>query len=102
MAEEPEIDTDTPSVARVYDYYLGGGANFKADRELARRTIEVLPEVRAAATANRHFLRRAVRFAAEQGIRQFLDLGAGIPNVNPTHEVARAVHPDAKVVYVDS
>uniref|UniRef100_UPI0018D07619 SAM-dependent methyltransferase n=1 Tax=Sciscionella sediminilitoris TaxID=1445613 RepID=UPI0018D07619 len=54
------------------------------------------------AVENRHFLRRAVRFAAEQGIRQFLDLGAGIPNVNPTHEVARAVNPDTKVVYVDS
>ncbi|WP_031469644.1 SAM-dependent methyltransferase [Sciscionella sediminilitoris] len=99
---EQDIDTTTPNVARVYDYYLGGGANFEADREFANKMLAILPEARIAAIANRRFQGRAVRFAAQQGVRQFLDLGAGIPTAHPTHEVARAVHPDAKVVYVDS
>lgn len=99
---EKDIDTSKPNVARAYDYYLGGGTNFTADREFAKRILEGLPEARTMAIANRQFQGRAVRLLAEQGVRQFLDLGAGIPTVNPTHEAAREVQPDAKVVYVDS
>ncbi|HJP75239.1 MAG TPA: SAM-dependent methyltransferase [Pseudonocardiaceae bacterium] len=92
---------DTPSAARVYDWYLGGANNFEVDREFGRKVEEAMPSVRAIAAANRAFLHRAVRYLADHGIRQFLDLGSGIPTVGNVHEIAQQVYPGAKVVYVD-
>jgi SAM-dependent methyltransferase len=90
-----------PSIARVYDYYLGGSHNFAVDRELGARIVEVAPETVQIARANRAFLRRAVRYCVEVGIRQFLDLGSGIPTVGNVHDVAQSLDAAAKVVYVD-
>jgi hypothetical protein len=95
------IDTTIPSVARIYDYLLGGKDNFEADRAAAARFIELVPEVPQIARANRQFLARSVRFLAKAGVRQFIDLGAGLPTPPNVHEVARKVIPDARVVYVD-
>ncbi len=86
----------------MYDYYLGGKNNFPADREAAENVIAAFPGIRRLARANRGFLVRAVWFLAEHGIRQFIDLGAGIPTTPNVHEVARQVIPDARVVYVDN
>jgi hypothetical protein len=97
----PPIDPDKPSAARVYDHLLGGEHNFAVDRELAARMIEVEPDTPAIVRATRAFLQRAVRFAATEGIAQFLDLGSGIPTVGNVHEVARDVRPRARVAYVD-
>ena len=97
-----DVDTQVPNVARVYDYYLGGCCNFATDREFAQDILQGFPEARDFAIANRRYQGRAVRYVSQQGIRQFLDLGAGIPTVNPTHEVARSINPDARVVYVDN
>ena len=97
-----QLDTSVPHSARMYDYYLGGKDNFAADRAAADRVVELLPTVPTTARANRRFLGRAVRFAAEQGIRQFLDIGTGIPTAHNTHEAAQKVLPDARVVYVDN
>jgi hypothetical protein len=97
-----ELDLDRPNAARMYDYYLGGSHNFAVDRELAAKVLEAWPDMPRAAQANRAFLRRAVRFLAGQGIRQFLDIGSGIPTVGNVHEVAQAAAPGAKVVYVDT
>jgi len=97
-----EVDVDTPSPARMYDYYLGGSHNFAADRELAEETIRMWPDVRPVARANRAFLRRAVTALAAAGVEQFLDLGAGIPTVGSVHEVARTANPQARTVYVDA
>ena len=97
-----ELDLDRPNAARMYDYYLGGSHNFAVDRELAGQVLEAWPDMPRAAQANRAFLRRAVRFLAAQGIRQFLDIGSGIPTVGNVHEVAQAAAPDARVVYVDT
>ncbi|MBB5957641.1 hypothetical protein FHS29_004236 [Saccharothrix tamanrassetensis] len=102
MAERPDIDLTRPSAARVYDYYLGGAHNFAVDREMARQAIEMWPEVPLIMQANRAFLRRAVEFCVERGVRQFLDLGSGIPTVGNVHEVARRADPGAQVVYVDN
>jgi hypothetical protein len=96
------LDLTVPSAARMYDYYLGGKDNFEVDRERAEQIISAYPEVRAAARANRQFLARAVHAVAESGVRQFLDLGAGLPTQGPVHEIVRQVHPDARVVYVDN
>lgn len=96
-----DVDLDRPSAARVYDYYLGGSHNFAVDREMARRAIEMWPELPLIMQANRAFLRRAVRYLVDQGITQFLDIGSGIPTVGNVHEVAQAATPDARVVYVD-
>ena len=96
----PGIDPEIPSAARVYDYYLGGHHNFASDRAMAARALARWPALPRIMQANRAFLRRAVRFATEQGITQFLDLGSGIPTVGAVHDVARAVV-DARVVYVD-
>lgn len=93
--------TDVPHSARVYDYMLGGTDNYPADREVGDELIAAMPFVRDVVRANRAFLRRATRFAAEAGVDQFLDLGAGLPTSPSTHEVARAVIPDARVAYVD-
>lgn len=96
-----EIDLDRPSAARVYDYFLGGSHNVAADRELARQAIATWPELPQIMHANRAFLRRAVRYCVEQGVRQFLDIGSGIPTVGNVHEVAQQAAPESKVVYVD-
>jgi SAM-dependent methyltransferase len=90
-----------PSVARVYDYYLGGSHNFASDREFADRAMRAMPTLRALVRDNRDFLRRVVRHLCGLGVDQFLDLGSGIPTVGNVHEVARAVLPGARVVYVD-
>jgi hypothetical protein len=98
-----EINTDVAHPARVYDYWLGGKDNFPADRALAELMIQAIPNMRAMAAANRAFLGRAVRYLAEeQGVRQFLDIGTGIPTSPNVHEVAQAAASDARVVYVDN
>ncbi len=95
------IDITVPSVSRMYDYYLGGSHNFEVDREAARRAMEFLPGLPKIMQANRAFLRRAVRFAAGEGVTQFLDIGSGIPTFGNVHEVAQAAVAGARVVYVD-
>jgi SAM-dependent methyltransferase len=97
----PGVDTRRANVARVYDYWLGGGHNFLADQDVGRAIAAVEPGIRAIARANRAFLGRAVRFLAGQGIRQFLDIGSGIPTEGNVHEVAQRADQAAKVVYVD-
>jgi O-methyltransferase involved in polyketide biosynthesis len=104
MAEQASrgIDTTIPNVARIYDYLLGGKDNFAADRAAAKQFLTVIPDIAAIAADNRAFLARAVRYlAAEAGIRQFLDLGGGLPTRSNVHEIAQQVAPDARVVYVD-
>jgi hypothetical protein len=97
------VDIDKPSAARMYDYLLGGSHNFAVDREfLEKRILSIQPEAKRFAIMNRAFLRRAVLFMLEQGIRQFLDLGSGIPTVGNVHEIAQTVDPEARVVYVDN
>lgn len=95
-----EIDLDTPSAVRVHDFYLGGN-NFACDRELGKKVLAIAPEVRAAALANRAFLRRVIQLCTENGIRQFLDLGSGVPTSGNTQEIARQLAPGSIVVYVD-
>ncbi|MFJ3230771.1 SAM-dependent methyltransferase [Streptomyces sp. NPDC086787] len=95
------IDISVPSVSRIYDFYLGGSHNFEVDREAARRAMEFLPGLPKIMQANRAFMRRAVRYAVEQGIDQFLDIGSGIPTFGNVHEVAQAARPGARVLYVD-
>ncbi|MGI5328237.1 SAM-dependent methyltransferase [Actinomadura nitritigenes] len=96
------IDPNQASVARVYDYLLGGAHNFSADRDIARTLEAIEPQARAIAAANRAFLVRAVRYlAAEAGVRQFLDIGSGIPTQGNVHEIVHRVDPAARVVYVD-
>lgn len=85
----------------MYDYYLGGKDNYRVDREAVERVAEAMPEIRQLAQENRAFLRRAVRYMARQGVRQFIDIGSGLPTAGNTHEVAQQVAPDARVVYVD-
>lgn len=96
------IDTSKPHPARIYDYLIGGKQNFEADRFVAERISESMPVIPRLARANRAFLGRAVRYAAQQGVKQFLDIGAGLPAAGNTHEVVQSVHPDASVVYVDN
>jgi hypothetical protein len=99
----PLFDTGVPHIARVYNYWLGGKDHFAADRELAERFIKADPEVIAGVRANRAFLGRAVHFlGTEARLRQFLDIGTGIPTANNTHEVAQRAAPDSRVVYVDN
>ena len=99
----PVIDTSKPHPARMYDYYLGGKNHFAADRATAEKGLAAWPAGRVAARENRAFLGRAVRFlAAEAGIRQFLDIGTGLPTTNSVHEVAQAVAPSSRVVYADN
>jgi hypothetical protein len=98
-----DINTDVAHPARVYDYWLGGKDNFPADRALAEMMIQAIPNMRGLAAANRAFLRRAVRYlAAEAGVRQFLDIGTGIPTSPNVHEVAQEAAPGTRVVYVDN
>ncbi|MDI3420030.1 SAM-dependent methyltransferase [Streptomyces luteolus] len=97
----PGIDISKPSVSRMYDFYLGGSHNFEVDREAARKAMEFMPGLPKIMQANRAFMRRAVRFAVESGITQFLDIGSGIPTFGNVHEVVQKANPRAKVVYVD-
>jgi len=96
------IDLERPNAARIYDYLLGGAANFEQDRVFAEKLLEVMPLARPAARLNRAFLRRAVRFCVESGIRQFVDVGSGIPTVGNVHEIAQAYAPDSRVLYIDN
>ncbi|MGW5640551.1 SAM-dependent methyltransferase [Streptomyces sp. NPDC003832] len=95
------IDISVPSVSRIYDYYLGGSHNFEVDREAARRAMDFMPGLPKISQANRAFMRRAVRYAAAEGVTQFLDIGSGIPTFGNVHEVARSASSEARVVYVD-
>ena len=100
--EPPSFDTTISHPARTYDYWLGGKDNYQADRDVGDQVIATLPSIRRTARANRAFLRRAVEYLAGQGIRQFLDIGTGLPTVNNTHEVAQRVAPESRIVYVDN
>jgi hypothetical protein len=103
IAVPAAIDTSVAHQARIYDYWLGGKDNFAADREAAEQAVAAYPPILRGVRAQRAFLARTVRYlAAEAGIRQFLDIGTGIPTANNTHEVAQAAAPDARVVYVDN
>lgn len=95
------IDISKPSIARAYDAALGGKDNFEVDRGFVAELLKVLPESRLLALYNRALIARGVRFLAEQGVRQFLDLGSGLPSADNTHQVVQRVAPDARVVYVD-
>jgi SAM-dependent methyltransferase len=95
------VDITVPNASRVYDFALGGVHNFRVDREFWAHAEQVMPDARLIAQANRAFLGRAVQWLAESGIRQFLDLGSGIPTLGNVHEVAQEVDPAARVVYVD-
>lgn len=98
-----QINTGVPNPARIYDYFLGGKDNFPADREVADQVLAIAPVAREVVEDNRAFLRRAVRFLAhEAGIRQFVDLGSGLPTQGNVHEIAQAIALDARVVYVDN
>ncbi|NYH76873.1 hypothetical protein FHR84_000187 [Actinopolyspora biskrensis] len=97
-----DVDLEKASAARCYDYYLGGSHNFEVDRELAHKVEAQVPHVKPLAQDNRAFLRRAVRYCLDRGIRQFLDIGSGIPTVGNVHEIAQAVDPGARVLYVDN
>ena len=98
-----KFDPSVPSVARIYDYFLGGKDNYASDREAANRIAEIEPDAASVARQNRAFLGRAVRYLAEEeGIRQFLDIGTGIPTAGNTHQIAQASAPESRVVYVDN
>ncbi|SEG98055.1 S-adenosyl methyltransferase [Nonomuraea solani] len=102
MTERP-LDTDVPSPARIYDLWLGGKDNYAIDRMVSEQILAAVPELPVLARTNREFLGRAVRYmAGEAGIRQFLDIGTGIPTSNNTHQVAQSVAPDSHIVYVDN
>ena len=96
------FDTSVAHPARIYNYWLGGKDNYEADRQAAEQAIAVTPDILPGVRANRAFLRRAVEFAAGQGIRQFLDIGTGLPTADNTHEVAQDIAPESRVVYVDN
>ncbi|MDN3355139.1 SAM-dependent methyltransferase [Actinomadura sp. DC4] len=107
MADHPDerpsaVDLSVPNIARMNDYLLGGKDNFAADREAAEALLAIAPEVKKMAVENRGFLGRVVRYLGEQGVRQFIDVAAGLPTQRNTHEVARSQVADAHVVYVDS
>ena len=97
-----EFDTNVAHPARVYDYWLGGKDHFEADRAAGAAAAEANPAILPGVRANRQFLARAVRYLADAGIRQFLDIGTGLPSANNTHEVAQAADPESRVVYVDN
>src|SRR6202051_4956470 len=100
---EPQIDITVPHSARIWNYWLGGKDNYPVDRQAGEQTLAVLPEIVDIARASRQFLVRVVRYlAADAGIRQFLDIGTGLPTVNNTHQVAQQVAPESRVVYVDN
>jgi SAM-dependent methyltransferase len=95
------VDLTTPNVARVNDYLLGGGSNFGVDREFAWRAMEIVPHLPRIVADNRRFVHRAVRYCVSRGIRQFVDVGCGIPGVGMAHEIAQRAAPDCRVLYVD-
>jgi hypothetical protein len=96
------VDLDHPSVARVYDYYLGGSANWAIDREFGDRAMGMFPLLRPIALANRQFLHRMVRHLVRLGVRQFVDIGSGVPTMGNTHQVADELAQDSRVVYIDN
>jgi O-methyltransferase involved in polyketide biosynthesis len=98
----PALDTSKAHPARIYDYWLGGKDNFAADRDAAELALQAYPELAQAVQSNRAFLGRAVRFLAREGVRQFLDIGTGLPAAGNTHEVAQEEAPETRIVYVDS
>ena len=98
----PAIDTTKAHPARIYDYWLGGKDNFAADRDAAELALKAYPDLAKAVQSNRAFLGRAVRFLVGEGVRQFLDIGTGIPAADNTHEVAQQAAPDSRIVYVDN
>jgi hypothetical protein len=100
--DAPTFDTSVAHVARVYNYWLGGKDNFAADRAAAEQAMAAFPDIVLSARANRAFLRRTVSFLVAAGIRQFLDIGTGIPSANNTHEVAQQLAPECRIVYVDN
>jgi hypothetical protein len=103
LADDLRLNTGVPHVARVYDYWLSGKDNFTADRVAGDETMAAFPGIRLSARANRAFLGRTVRYlAASEGIRQFLDIGTGLPAASNTHEVSQAAAPESRVVYVDN
>ena len=97
-----KLDTSIPHSARIWNYWLGGKDNFAVDRQVGDEILETLPDVADLARASRGFLARSVTFLADAGIRQFLDIGTGLPTANNTHEVAQAIAPESRVVYVDN
>jgi hypothetical protein len=97
-----EIDTSRPHPARMYDFYLGGRDNYEVDREAAQRVVDVFPDIVPTTRANRRFMHRAVRRMAQSGIRQFIDIGTGIPTSPNTHQVAHEVSKDIRVAYIDN
>jgi hypothetical protein len=102
-AGTPSFDTTIAHPARVYDYLLGGKDNYEADREAGQAFAAAMPNILQGVQANRAFLRRAVQYlAGEAGIRQFLDIGTGLPTAENTHQVAQSIAPDSRVVYVDN
>ncbi|WP_405163685.1 SAM-dependent methyltransferase [Nocardia sp. NBC_01499] len=103
MDRSSDLNANEPHVARMYDYYLGGKDHYQVDADAAEMVMEKLPDVRVAAQANRAFIHRATRYlAGEAGVRQFLDIGTGIPTEPNLHQVAQELAPDARVVYVDN
>lgn len=101
-AQSATLQTDRPHPARIYDYWLGGKDNFPPDRAAAEHAISVSPDIPQAARENRAFLRRAVRHCVDAGIRQFVDIGSGLPARGNVHEVAQEIAPDSRVVYIDN
>src|SRR6266536_2215430 len=100
---ESRLDTSVAHTARTWNYWLGGKDNFAADREVGEQILQFLPNMRTTARADRAFLGRAVRYlAGEAGMRQFLDIGTGLPTADNTHEVAQSVAPESRIVYVDN
>jgi S-adenosyl methyltransferase len=100
---QPKIDTTVSHSARIWNYWLGGKDNYPVDAEMGDKILAYVPELVRSARADRYFLARAVRFLAqEQGIRQFLDIGTGLPTVDNTHEVAQRIAPECRIVYVDN
>jgi hypothetical protein len=100
-AAPPGVDLEHPSVARIYDYYLGGTTNWAIDREFGKKVLARFPLVRQAAQSNRLFLHRAVRHLVRLGVRQFIDIGSGVPTMGSAHQIADELCDDARVVYVD-
>ncbi|GAA3552825.1 SAM-dependent methyltransferase [Amycolatopsis ultiminotia] len=101
--DAPEgVDLERPNAARIYDWFLGGTANWAIDREFGEQAVQTFPMIKTLAKAGREFLGRGVRYLTEQGIDQFLDIGSGVPTVGNVHEIATSVNPDARCVYVDN
>ncbi|RKS70961.1 O-methyltransferase involved in polyketide biosynthesis [Actinomadura pelletieri DSM 43383] len=102
LQSTPSIDTSVSHSARIWDYWLGGKENYPVDRRLGDQIAEVLPDIVEQARADRRFLKRVVEYFIGQGVRQFLDIGTGLPTVDNTHEVAQRLAPESRIVYVDN